>query len=169
MRRRMKTQAGVLALSLVLLASCRPSNDAKGLNSLREIKIERRTILRLGEKMPPAADFCNWTGATCSLRPGTFGGAERMSLTKTDSGLIAQFTFHYGVISAEAVNSQIDEYTRSLGRPSRDSTSKSGEVEERELEWSDSATTFDLCYKTDQNQTEAKATLLDNALAQHRR
>lgn len=90
-----------------------------------------------------------------------------MSLTKNESGLITQFQFDYGVMPTNAAKAQIDEYTRLLGKPSRDSTSTVGGLDERELEWSDSATTFELNYKTDQKQTEASATLSDNALAAH--
>lgn len=90
-----------------------------------------------------------------------------MSLTKTESGLIAQFQFDYGVMSTDAVNAQINDYSRLLGKPSRDSTSTIGDLDERELEWSDSATTFELTYKTDRQQTEASARLSDNALAAH--
>jgi len=88
-----------------------------------------------------------------------------MSLNKTESGLISRFQFEYGVLSDDAVDAQIDDYTRLLGKPLRDSTVRSGEFDIRELGWSDSATTFVLSYKTDGNHTEASAKLLDNALA----
>lgn len=88
-----------------------------------------------------------------------------MSLTKTGSGLISQFQFDYGALSDDAVDAQIDDYTRRLGKPSRDSTVKNGKFDIRDLEWSDSFTTFDLSYKTGGKQTEASARLLDNALS----
>jgi len=88
-----------------------------------------------------------------------------MSLTKTESGSIYQFQFGYGMLSDDAVNAQINDYTRLLGKPSKDSTVKNREFNVRELEWSDSSTTFDLSYKTDRNQTEGSARLLDNALS----
>ena len=160
-----KFAIGTAVLTLMLFVGCRSGKDAKGLSALRKIKIERQTMLMLGGKMPSAADFCSWSGATCTLRRGTFGGAETMSLTKTKSGLIAQFQFDYGTMSADAIKTQIDDYTRLLGKPSRDSTSKVGDVDERELEWSDPDTTFELSYRTDQERTEASATLFDNALA----
>ena len=78
-----------------------------------------------------------------------------MSLSKTKSGLISQFHFYYGVTSINAVKAQIDDYTFRLGKPSRDSTTHSGEFDDRELEWSDSATTFKFHYRTDQKQAEA--------------
>lgn len=94
-----------------------------------------------------------------------------MSLSRTGSGLIYQFQFYYGIISADAMKAQIDDYTHLLGNPSRDSLSKAGQLDSRELEWSDSATTFELSYKygTDQSQAEASATLTDNMLAKHAR
>jgi hypothetical protein len=162
-----KFTVGAAALTLMLFAGCRSKENAKGLPALREIKVERGTMLMLGGKMPSASDFCSWSGATCTLRPGTFGGTEAMSLTKTESGLIGQFQFDYGVMSADAVEAQVDEYTHLLGKPSRDSASAVGGLDERDLEWSDSATTFALTYKTDQKQTKASATLSDNGLAAH--
>jgi len=94
-----------------------------------------------------------------------FGGAEGISLSKTETGLISQFRFSYGVMSADAVNAQIDDYTRLLGKPSRDSKAKIGEFDDRELGWSDSATTFEISYKSEGKQFEASATLSDNTLA----
>jgi hypothetical protein len=161
----MKKSACLFALALIVFAGCRSNRSAKSLDSLREVKIERRTILTLGGKMPSTADFCNWSGATCALKPGTFGGAEAMSLGKTETGLIYEFHFYYGVMSTDAVNAQIDDYTRILGKPSTDSKAKIGEFDVRELVWSDSATTFELSYKSDRKQVEASATLSDNALA----
>lgn len=161
----MKRSACFFALALMVLAGCRSNSTAKSLDALREIKIESRTMLALGGKMPLNADFCNWSGDTCALKPGTFGGVEGMSLSRTEAGLISQFHFDYGVKSTEAVNEQIDHYTRLLGKPSRDSKVKIGEFDARELVWSDSATTFELSYKSGRNQVEASATLSDNALA----
>jgi hypothetical protein len=115
--------------------------------------------------MPQTADFCNWNGPTCTFKHGTFGGAEGMSLLKTETGLISQFHFYYGVKSTDAENVQIDHYTRLLGKPSRDSKVKIGESDGRMLGWSDSATTFELSYKADRDQVEASAMLSDNALA----
>jgi hypothetical protein len=115
--------------------------------------------------MPSVADFCNWNGTTCNLKPGRFGGTKEMSLSTTQSGLISQFHFYYGVTSIDTVKAQIDDYTRRLGKPSKDSTSHLGDLDEREIEWSDSATTFKFLYRADQKQAEASAILLDNALA----
>jgi hypothetical protein len=115
--------------------------------------------------MPPDVDFCDWSGATCELKPGTFGGTQGMSLSTTEAGLISQFHFYYGVKSTDAENVQIDHYTRLLGKPSRDSKVKIGESDGRMLGWSDSATTFELSYKADRDQVEASAMLSDNALA----
>jgi hypothetical protein len=161
----MKRLACLSALTLIVFAGCHPNNAAKGLDALRKIKIERRTILTLGGEMPQASDFCTWSGTTCAFKPGTFGGAETMSLNKTESGLISQFQFDYGLLSDDAINAQIDDYTHLLGKPSRDSTVKNGKFNVRDLGWSDSSTTFDLSYKTDGKQTEASARLLDNALS----
>jgi hypothetical protein len=161
----MKRPACLFALTLIVFAGCRSSRAAKSLDTLRDIKIERRTILTLGGKIPQASDFCDWSGATCALKPGTFAGAETMSLSKTESGLISQFHFYYGVMPYDAVKAQIDDYIRLLGKPSKDTTVKNGAFDVHELMWSDSATTFELSYKTDGKQTEASATLCDNALA----
>ncbi len=87
-----------------------------------------------------------------------------MSLTKTESGLISQFHFEYGVITEEALEAQIDNYTRSLGKPSKDSTARQGDVDLREVEWSDPATSFCLSYRMVGTQVEAAAVLFDNAL-----
>lgn len=161
----MKIYACLLVLIAMVFAGCRTNRTEKPLDALREIRIERRTILRLGGEMPQASTFCNWNGPTCTLNPGTFGGAERMSVSKTESGVISQFQFYYGVMSEDAVNAQIGSYTRLLGKPSRDSTAKTDQFDVRELDWSDSATTFELSYKTDRKQTEGSARLFDNALA----
>ena len=88
-----------------------------------------------------------------------------MSLSKTESDLISQFYFYYGVMSDDAVNAQIENYTRLLGKPSRDSKTKRGQFQIPELSWLDSATTFEASYKTDRKETEGSARLLDNALA----
>jgi hypothetical protein len=98
------------------------------------------------------------------MKPGRFGGTKEMSLSTTESGLISQFYFYYGVTSVETVKTQIDDYIRRLGKPSRDITTRSGDFDDRELEWSDSATTFKFHYSTNQKQAEASATILDNAL-----
>jgi hypothetical protein len=160
-----------IAFTLTGFAGCRSSTVSKPLDSLREIKIGRRTlfgrqtILVLGGKIPEASEFCDWSGATCSLNPGTFGGTESMSLRKTESGLISQFHFDYGVMSSDAVNAQIDDYIRRLGKPSSDSTAIDGGFDAHRLAWQDSATTFELTYKTDRNEIEASASLFDNSLA----
>ena len=166
----MNRSAFLFALTLTVFTGCRSAGASGSLNALRRITIERGTILMLGGNLPPAADFCNWSGMTCTLKPGTFGGTAAMSLTKTDSGLIAQFKFDYGVMSSDAIQAQIDDYTRLLGKPLRDSLSKSGALDSRELVWSDSATTFELSYRyvIGQKQAEASATLSDNALTGHR-
>jgi hypothetical protein len=161
----MKRRTCLLALTLIAFAGYRSNGSAQSLSSLREIKIDRHTLLVLGGEMPSVADFCNWSGTTCNLKPGTFSGTKEMSLNKTKSGLISQFYFYYGVTSLDAVKTQIDDYTRRLGKPSTDSTTRSGDFDDRQLEWSDSATTFKLQYRADQRQAEASATLLDNALA----
>jgi hypothetical protein len=72
-------------------------------------------------------------------------------------------------MSSDAVQAQINDYIRTLGKPSKDVTSKNAEGGSRKLEWSDSATTFELSYKytTDPNLAEASATLSDNALRAH--
>ncbi len=160
----MKKRTSLLVLALIAFVGCRSNGSAQSLSSLREIKIERRTILMLGGQMPSGAVFCNWNGTTCNLKPGTFYGTKEMSLSKTELGLISKFHFEYGMTSIEAVNAQVDDYTRRLGKPSRDSTTRSGDFVNRELEWSDSATTFKFQYSTNQKQAEASATLLDNAL-----
>ena len=171
----MKGLAYVCAFTAFLLAGCagcRSNTVSKPLDSLREIKIGRttffgqQTVLVLGGKMPQRSDFCDWNGATCSLKPGTFGGTETMSLGKTESGLISQFHFDYGVMSDDAVNAQIDDYTRRLGKPSSDSTVKNGEFDVHKLAWLDTTTTFELSYKSDRKETEASASLFDNSLAQ---
>jgi len=161
----MKIATYLLALLLTAFLGCRSNSSAQSLNALREIKIERRTVLTLGGKMPSVSDFCSWSGETCALKPGTFGGTKEMSLTETEAGLISQFYFYYGVTDIGAVQVQIDDYTRLLGKPSKDSTLRTGELDSRELEWSDSATTFVFSYKTDGKRAEASARLLDNALA----
>jgi hypothetical protein len=161
----MKRTVRLFAFALATLSGCRPSNAGQSLNTLRIIKVERQTILTLGAKMPLSADFCDWSGETCTLKPGTFGGTKAMSLTKTESGLISQFHFDYGVMSADAVRVQIEDYIRRLGKPSKDSTTKEGDIDLREIEWSDSATSFQLFYKTGHAQVDASATLFDNALA----
>jgi hypothetical protein len=167
----MKGLAYVCAFTLMGFAGCRSGTVLKPLDSLREIKIGRstlfgrQTILVLGNKMPEGSDFCDWSGATCSLKPGTFGGTETMSLCKTESGLISQFHFDYGVMSNDSVDAQIDDYTRRLGKPSSDSTVKNGDVGFHRLAWQDSATTFELTYETDPKKTEASASLFDNSLA----
>ncbi|HEY5382189.1 MAG TPA: hypothetical protein VIJ65_08030 [Acidobacteriaceae bacterium] len=161
----MKRLAHLFAVTSIIFVGCRPTKAATGLDALRTIRIEKRTILTLGGKMPQPSAFCLWTGTTCALKPGTFWGAKAMSLTKTESGSIYQFQFGYGMLSDDAVNAQINDYTRLLGKPSKDSTVKNREFNVRELEWSDSSTTFDLSYKTDRNQTEGSARLLDNALS----
>jgi hypothetical protein len=161
----MKRTVRFFALASIVLLGCRPNNAEQSLNSLRIIKVERQTLLRLGSKMPESVDFCDWSGETCTLKPGTFGGTKAMSLTKTESGLISQFHFDYGVISADAVKAQIEDYTRSLGKPSKDSTIKEGDIDLHEVVWSDSATSFRLFYKTNRAQVEASATLSDNGLA----
>jgi len=161
--------AFLFALTLTVCTGCRSAGAAGPLDALRKIKIERETILMLGGNIPPVTDFCNWRGMTCTLKPGTFGGTAAMSLTRTKSGLIAQFQFDYGVMFSDAIQAQIDDYTRMLGKPSRDSISKSGSIDFRELTWSDSSTTFELSYKyvTGREQAEASATLSDNALTEH--
>jgi hypothetical protein len=139
---------------------------------LREIRIGgskvfgAQTKLVLGVKMPDSTDFCIWSGAICSLKPGTFGGAKAMSLYKTESGFISQFRFDYGVMSNDAVYAQIDDYTRRLGKPSSDSTVRADEGGIHKIAWMDSATTFELTYKTSQDGTRASASLMDNSLAQ---
>jgi hypothetical protein len=155
------------------IAGCRSSTVSKPLDSLRAIKIGRTTLfgrqalLVLGGKMPESSDFCDWSGATCRLKPGTFGGTQTMSLDKTESGLISQFHFYYGVESDHAVAAQIDDYTRRLGKPSSDSTVKSGEFDVHKLTWLDTTTTFEVTYKTDRKgTTEASAFLFDNSFAQ---
>ena len=153
-----------VALVLVALSGCRSSSAAPSLNTLRTIKVERQTLLTLGTKMPESANFCDWIGETCTLKPGSFGGTKTMSLTKTGSGLISQFHFDYGLISTESVNAQVEGYTRTLGKPSKDSIRKQGDVDVREVEWSDSVTTFQLFYKMCGTQVEASALLFDNAL-----
>ena len=165
----MKSLALGFALALTFFAACQSARAAGNLDTLRQIKIEKGTILILGGKMPLDADFCNWTGAICALKPGTFGGAEAMSLRTTEPGLIYEFQFHYGAMSSHAVQAQINDYTRTLGKPSKDVTLKNAEGGSRELVWSDSATTFELSYKytTDPNRAEASATLSDNALVAH--
>jgi hypothetical protein len=160
----MKKSFRLFALALIVFAGCRSNSTAKSLDILREIKIESRTILKLGGKMPPTSDFCNWNGATCTLKPGTFGGAEEISLNTKDMGLISQFHFYYGVMSTDAFNAQVDDYTRLLGKPTRDEKVKIGEVDTQELVWSDSITTFELSYKSNGKQVEASAMLSDNAL-----
>jgi hypothetical protein len=150
---------------------CRSGAVQKPLDSLREIKIGRstffgkQTVLVLGGKMPAHSDFCDWNGATCSLKPGTFGGTESMSLCKTDSGLISMFHFEYGAMSNDAVNAQIDDYTQRLGKPSSNSNVGNGGTEVHRLAWADSATTFELIYKTGPTDTVASASLFDNSLA----
>lgn len=124
----MKRTVRLFALALIALSGCRPSNAAQSLNSLRTIKIERHTALTLGAKVPQSADFCEWSGTICTLKPGTFGGAKAMFLTKTESQLISQFHFDYGIVSTDAVQAQIEDYTRSLGKPSKDSVTKEGDV-----------------------------------------
>jgi hypothetical protein len=150
---------------MMVFAGCRSNATAKSLDTLRRIKIERRTILTLGGKMPPDVDFCDWSGATCELKPGTFGGTQGMSLSTTEAGLISQFHFYYGVISTDAVNAQVDDYARRLGKFTKESKAKIGGFDAREIVWSDSVTTFELSYKADGRQVEASATLSDNALA----
>jgi hypothetical protein len=156
---------------LVGFVGCRPGPVLKPLDTLREIKIGRatlfgkQTILVLGGKLPESSAFCDWIGATCILKPGTFGGTETMSARKTDSGLISQFHFDYGVMSKDAVEAQIDDYTYRLGKPIIDSSARNGEVGVHKLVWADSATTFELAYETDPQGTKATALLSDNALA----
>jgi len=150
---------------------CRSGAVQKPLDSLREIKIGRstffgkQTILVLGGKIPARSDFCDWTGATCSLKPGAFGGAESMSLGATDSQQISMFHFEYGTMSNDAVNAQIDDYTQRLGKPSSDSNVRNGGTEVHRLAWADSATTFELIYQTGATETVASASLFDNSLA----
>jgi hypothetical protein len=165
----MKSVALGFALALTVFAACQSAGAAGTLDTLRQIKIEKGTILILGGKLPSDADFCNWTGAMCELKPGTFGGAEAMSLSTTEPGLIYEFQFHYGAMSSDAVQAQINDYIRTLGKPSKDVTLKNAEGGSCELVWSDSATTFELSYKftTDPNRAEASATLTDNALVAH--
>jgi hypothetical protein len=161
------------AFALMDFVGCRSSTAPKGLNALREIKIGRgtvfggQTILVLGGKMPDGSEFCDWNGPICSLKSGTFGGAEAMSLYKTESGFISQFRFAYGLMSNDAVDAQIDDYTHRLGKPSSRSTVRADGVDIHKLVWMDSATTFELTYKTDPRKTDASASLLDNSLAHH--
>lgn len=165
----MKRIALGFAFALTVFAACQSAGAAGTLDTLRQVTIEKGTILILGGKLPSDADFCNWTGAMCELKPGTFGGAEAMSLSTTEPGFIYEFQFHFGAMSSDAVQAQINDYIRTLGKPSKDVTLKNAEGGSRELVWSDSATTFELSYKytTDQNRTQASATLSDNALRAH--
>jgi hypothetical protein len=160
----MKKLNFLLALALIAIVGCQSNASAQSLNTLRRIRIERDTILSLGGMMPPVANFCKWSGRICVLKPGTFSGAAEMSLSETESGLISQFRFYYGVTTLDAVKARIDDYTRQLGKPSRDSTVEAGGFDNRNLEWSDSSTTFRFSYKTDGKQAEASAILFDNAL-----
>jgi hypothetical protein len=160
----MKRPGYLLALAIIAFAGCQSNGSAQSLNTLREIKIERRTVLTLGGKMPSTVDFCNWNGTTCALKPGTFSGTKKMSLSVTESGLISRFNFDYGVTTMDAVQAQIDNYTHLLGKPLRDSASAAGISDFRKIEWSDSITTFEFSYKADGSQAEASAILSDNAL-----
>ena len=160
----MKRPSCLLALAIIAFVGCQSNGSAQSLKTLREIKIERRTVLQLGGKMPTVEDFCNWSGTTCALKPGTFSGTKAMSLSVTKSGLISRLDFYYGVTTMGAVQAQIDNYTHLLGKSSRDSTSATGTSNLRKLEWSDSITTFEFSYKTDGSQAEASAILFDNAL-----
>ena len=161
----MKRSAYVFVFASLVFAGCLPTSAATKLDALRRIRIEQRTILTLGGAMPQPSDFCIWSGPTCALKSGTFWGTKAMSLTKTESGLISQLQFDYGVLSDDAISAQINDYIHQFGKPSKDSTVKNGESEVRELEWSDSSTTFDLSYKKDGDQTKASARLFDNALS----
>ena len=163
----MNTKVLFVVLLLASLSGCRRSKAVQSLNSLRVIKVERQTLLTLGAKLPQATSFCDWGEEICLFKPGTFGGAKAMSLTRTKSGLISQFHFDYGVLSADAVQAQVEDYTQRLGKPSKESTTKEGESVLREIEWSDSATSFRLFYRTDRAQVEASASLIDKALAAH--
>jgi hypothetical protein len=160
----MKRSASFILLTLVAFAGCRSIRTAKSLDTLREVKIERGTILTLGGKMPPTTDFCNWSGAVCTLKPNTFGGTESMSLSETETGQISQFHFYYGLMSIDMVDAQINDYTRLIGKPPRDSKVKIGEIDVHRVKWTDSTTTFELTYKSDQQQIEGSATLSDNSL-----
>jgi hypothetical protein len=155
----------LFAFALITVAACAQNGDAPSLNALREIKVERQTILRLGGKMPQGVDVCDWTGTTCTLKQGTFGGAKTMSLTESESGLIARFCFYYGFMATDGMKEQIDSYKRLLGKPSKDSTVRKGSLDVRKVAWADAATSFDLSYKIGQTKAEASATLSDNALA----
>jgi hypothetical protein len=161
----MKRTAYLFAITLLVFAGCRSNGAAKPLSRLREIKIESHTLLNLGGKMPPTSDFCIWRGTTCTLKPGTFGGTEGMSLGTTEAGSISDFHFYYGAMTTDAVNAQIDDYARLLGKPSGDSHVKAGDVDTRIIRWSDTATTLELSYKSTPNQVEASAAIFDNALA----
>jgi hypothetical protein len=157
----------IVAFVSLSLSGCKQISSAQSLSSLRTIKVEKQTLLTLGAKLPQATGFCDWNEEVCLFKQGTFGGVKSMSLTKTKSGLISQFHFDYGVLSADAVEAQIKDYTRRLGKPSRESTTKEGESVLREIEWTDSATSFRLFYKTDRGQVDASASLMDNALTTH--
>src|ERR1700761_5672895 len=93
------------SFTLMIFAGCRSATAPKPLDSFRDIKIGRstlvgkQTILVLGGKMPESSDFCDWSGTTCTLKPGTFGGTETMSVRRTGSGFIYQFNFDYGALS----------------------------------------------------------------------
>ncbi len=160
----MKSTVGCFALALVSLSGCQTSSAAQSLNSLRVITVERQTKLTLGAKMPDSVRFCDWTGETCALKLGTFGGAKGMSLTKTESGLIRQFHFDYGMVSKDEAEAQIEDYIRSLGKPTKNSATRVGGDELREIEWSDPATSFKLVCKSSSAQAETSATLFDKAL-----
>jgi len=62
------------------------------------------------------------------------------------------------------VDAQINDYTRLIGKPPRDSKVKIGEIDVHRVKWTDSTTTFELTYKSDQQQIEGSATLSDNSL-----
>jgi hypothetical protein len=139
----------VVALTHIGVVACKANDPSRPLNVLREIKVERATKLRLGEKLSEGSDFCTWRGTTCTFKPGSFGGAEMMFLNETESGLVAQFHFYYGLIDSNGMNRQIRSFAKLLGKFAKDSTTKIGPYDVREVEWSDDLTSFDLFFKID--------------------
>jgi hypothetical protein len=166
MRKQSITIASILfAFVANTIAACATGTPQHPLDLLRQIKIESQTKLNLGAKLPDGSDFCIWRGRTCTLKLGSFGGAQMMFLNVDQSGLIEQFHFYYGLVDSDRVHEQVGEFTTLLGKPAVDSTVKLGAYEIREVGWDDGITSYDLLFKTDGANIEESSVLSDNKLA----
>jgi hypothetical protein len=127
---------------------------------LREIRLSDGRVLTLGQPIGAADAICIQSGANCTLKAGTYDGAESIIARVSPTQTVTRIVFGYGVVDAARMAQMSASYEKRLGRPS----SCTGESRSsNQCSWRDATTEFVLAFARTSQGMQAFATLIDLA------